>query len=144
MEEWVPNLWTSEQPLVNIATGKEVPQEMVKNLKSLKQIGENAMNEFIARFTSQENNSSQNTYYDSINLMVNLQNSHLNRGFTASISDLPFSKIACDQIIETAINHSSKSTSGLSRKTENVGANETWMRINHMMAALREHLDSVI
>ena len=66
MEEWVPNLWTSEQPLVNIATGKEAPQEMVKNLNSLKQIGENAMNEFIARFTSQENNSSQNTYYDSV------------------------------------------------------------------------------
>ena len=39
---------------------------MVKNVKSLKQIGENAMNEFIARFKFQENNSSQNTYYDSI------------------------------------------------------------------------------
>ena len=66
LEEWVPNLWTSEQLLVNIATGKEAPQEMVKNVKSLKQIGENAMNEFIARFTFQENNFSQNTYYDSI------------------------------------------------------------------------------
>ena len=62
----VSNLWTSEQPLVNIATGKEVPQEMVKNVISLKQIGENAMNEIIARFTFQEKNSSQNTYYDSI------------------------------------------------------------------------------
>ena len=39
---------------------------MVKNVKPLKQIGENAMNEFIARFTFQENNSSQNTYYNSI------------------------------------------------------------------------------
>ena len=66
LEEWVPNIWTSEQPLVNIATGKEAPQEMVKNVKSLKQIGENAMKEFIARFTFQENNSSQNAYYDSI------------------------------------------------------------------------------
>ena len=45
LQQWVPNLWTSEIPLVNIATGKEAPQEMVKNLKSLKQIGENAMNE---------------------------------------------------------------------------------------------------
>ena len=62
----VSNLWTSEQPLVNIATGKEVPQEMVKNVISLKQIGENAMNEIIARFTFQEKDSSQNTYYDSI------------------------------------------------------------------------------
>ena len=39
---------------------------MVKIVKFLKQIGENAMNEFIARFTFQENNSSQNTYYDNI------------------------------------------------------------------------------
>ena len=62
----VSNLWTSEQPLVNISTGKEVPQEMIKNVKSLKQVGENAMNEFIARFTFQEKNSSQNAYYDSI------------------------------------------------------------------------------
>ena len=49
-----------------IGTGKEAPHEMVKNVKSLKQIGENAMNEFIAKFTFQENNTSQNTYYDSI------------------------------------------------------------------------------
>ena len=63
LEEWVPNLCLSEQPLVNIATGKETPREMVKNVKSLKQI---VMNEFIARFKFQENNSSQNTYYDSI------------------------------------------------------------------------------
>ena len=27
LEEWVPNLWTSEQPLVNIATGKEARQK---------------------------------------------------------------------------------------------------------------------
>ena len=66
LEEWAPNLWTSEQPLVNIATGKKAPQEIVKNVKSLKQIGENTINEFIARFTFQENNSSQNKYYDSI------------------------------------------------------------------------------
>ena len=36
LEEWVPNFWTSEQSLVNIATGKEALQEMVKNVKSLK------------------------------------------------------------------------------------------------------------
>ena len=39
---------------------------MVKNVKSLKQIDENTMNDFIARFTFQENNFSQNTYYDCI------------------------------------------------------------------------------
>ena len=66
LQEWVPNLWTSEQSLANVATGKEAPQEMIKNVKSLKQINENVMNEFITRFTFQENNSSQNTYYDNI------------------------------------------------------------------------------
>ena len=66
LKEWVPNLWTSEQLLINVATGKKAPQEMVKNFKSLKQIGENALNEFIARFTFQENNSPQNAYYNSI------------------------------------------------------------------------------
>ena len=82
---------------------------------------------------------------------LNFQDSHpniyqylKNGGFTDSISGLPFSKIPCDQIIETTINCSSKSTGGLSGKTENVGASEKWMRINHIMAALRQHLDSVV
>ena len=34
---------------------------MVKNIKSLKQIDENGMNEYIAKFAFQENNSSQDT-----------------------------------------------------------------------------------
>ena len=83
--------------------------------------------------------------------MLNLQTSHpviyqylKYREFTASISGLPFSKIASDQIIQTTINRSSKSTGGLSGKTKNVEASEKWMRLNHIMAALREHLDSVI
>lgn len=45
---------------------KKSPQEMVKNVMFLKQIGENAMNEFITRFQFQESNSSQDTYYDNI------------------------------------------------------------------------------
>ena len=56
---------------------------------------------------------------------LNLQDSHRNiyhylknGGFTDPISGLPFSKIPCDQIIETTINRSSKSTCGLSGKTE--------------------------
>ena len=61
LQEWVFTLWTSEQPLVSIATGKEAPKEMVKNVNPLKQISENVMNRFMARFTFQEN-----TYYDSI------------------------------------------------------------------------------
>ena len=84
--------------------------------------------------------------------MLNFQNSHpniyqylKNGGFIASISGLPFSKIPeCDQIIETIINRSSKSTGGLSGKTENIESSGKWMQINHIMAALREHLESVI
>ena len=63
--------------------------------------------------------------------MLNLQDSHpniyqylRNGGFTASISGLPFSKISCDQIFESAINCSSKSNGGLSGKTENFGTSE--------------------
>ena len=83
--------------------------------------------------------------------MLNLQDPHPNiyqylenGGFIASISDLPFSKIPYDQIMETTLNCSSKSTGGLSGKTENVEASEKRMRINHIMAALREYLDLIV
>ena len=39
------------------------------------------------------------------------------------------------------VNCASKDTGGLSGKTENAGASESWMQINHLMAALREKLD---
>ena len=41
------------------------------------------------------------------------------------------------------INCASKHTGGLSGKTENAGASESWMQINHLMAALRQKLDQV-
>ena len=41
------------------------------------------------------------------------------------------------------INCVSKDTGGLSGKTENAGASERWMRINHLMAALRDKLDQL-
>ena len=90
LEEWVPNLWTSEQSLVNIPTGKEAPQEMVKNVKSLKQIGENAMNEFIARFTFQE------TILLKIYTMIALKNRmlyHLSQPVTRKCQQLQKMKI---------------------------------------------------
>ena len=40
------------------------------------------------------------------------------------------------------INRASKYTGALSGKTENAGASERWMRINHLMAALREKIDT--
>ena len=89
-------------------------------------------------FAMNRHNYARNFPYYFIS-MLNLQDSHPNiyqylnnGGFTASISDLPFSKIPCDQLIETTINRSSKSNGGLSGKTENVRASEKWMRINHI------------
>ena len=94
------------------------------------------------RFAINWHNYARNLSYYSIS-MLNLQDSHpniyqylKNGGFTASISGLPFSKIPCDQLIETTINRSSKFTCGLSGKTENVGASVKWMRNNHIMATL--------
>lgn len=61
--------------------------------------------------------------------MFSLQNIHpniyqypQNGVFTASIYGLPFSKLPCDQITETTINRSPRSTAGLSEKTGNFGA----------------------
>ena len=82
--------------------------------------------------------------------MTNLENSHpdmfnhmLNQGFTVSLSGKPFTEKLCDQVIETTINRASKDTGGLSGKTENAGATERWMPINHLMSALRKKLDQV-
>ena len=64
-------------------------------------------------------------------------NHTLNQGLTVSLSGQSFTRILCDQVIEMTINGASKDTGGLSGKTENTGASERWMRINHLMAALR-------
>ena len=62
-------------------------------------------------------------------------------GFTASLSGSVHSQIQMDQIIETAINRSSKKIGGLFGITEKKGASERWVRINPFIAALREHLN---
>ena len=69
---------------------KKSPQEMVKNVMFLKQIGENAMNEFITRFQFQESNSSQDTY------MITLKNTklyHLSKPVTRKCQQLQKMKI---------------------------------------------------
>ena len=107
-----------------------------------------ALGEFLPYcFSLNRHNYARNLSYYRIQ-MLNLHNSNPNllhhmqeQGFTVSLSDLPYLRIPCDQVIEMTINQSSKDTGGLSGKTENVGASERWMRINHIMAALREHLD---
>ena len=63
----------------------------------------------------------------------------LKGGFTGSLTGKAHTKIAMDQIMETTINRSSKEVGGLSGNTENEGASERWIRINHFMSALKEH-----
>jgi hypothetical protein len=65
-------------------------------------------------------------------------------GFSGSLSGEKHTKIPMDQIIEMTINRFSKETGGLSGKTENVGASERWMRINHYLAALKQHLEDKV
>ena len=78
--------------------------------------------------------------------MLNLRNDnpllqqYLEReGFTGSVTGKPHSRLPMDQIIEVTINRSSKSTGGLSGKTQNVGAMTKWTRINHYLCVLAEH-----
>ena len=68
----------------------------------------------------------------------------LQGGFTGSLTGNPHSKIPMDQIIETSINRSSKGMGGLSGKSENRGASQKWMRINHYMSALRENQNKIV
>ena len=49
-----------------------------------------------------------------------------------------------DQLIKFTINRSSKERGDLSGNTENVGASNRWIRINHYMAALTEYLHGKI
>lgn len=65
-------------------------------------------------------------------------------GFSGSLSGEKHTKIPMDQIIEMTINRCSKETGGLSGKTENAGASARWVRINHYLAALKQHLDNKV
>ena len=63
----------------------------------------------------------------------------LKGGFTGSLTGKSYSRIPMDQVIETTINRWSKEVGGISGITENDGASERWIRINHFMSALKEH-----
>ena len=128
---------------------------LMLNMVHFQQIGNwndylQALAEFLPYcFSLSRHNCARNLSYYHMQ-MLNLQNSNLDllhhiqeQGFTVSLSGLPHSTIPCDQVIEMAINRSSKDTGGLSGKTD-VGASERWMRINHIMATFREHLDALI
>ena len=59
----------------------------------------------------------------------------LQHGFTVSLTGQPFTKIPCDEVIEMTVNRACKSTGGLSGKTENAGASERLMKINHLLSS---------
>ena len=101
------------------------------------------------RFSLNCQNYARNLSYYYIHI-ANLEYSHLdmfhhmlNQSFTVSLSQQPFTRISCDQVIEITINRASKDTGRSSGKTENAGTSERWVRIDHLMAALREKLDQV-
>ena len=58
-------MWNSDQVISNIATGKIATEAMRKNTSSLKEQGQQAIGEFIGRFTLLEDTAT-NTYYTSI------------------------------------------------------------------------------
>ena len=64
--------------------------------------------------------------------------------FTVSLTDKPHSKIPVDQVIEMAINCSSKETGDLTGKIENLGACARWIKINHFLVALRECQNKIL
>ena len=72
-----------------------------------------------------------------------MSNHMLNQGFSVSLSGQPFTRISCYQVIEMTINRASKDTGQFPGKIESAGASERWMRINHLMTALRKKLDQV-
>ena len=51
LKNWTPNMWHSDQPISNIATGKITTEAMSKNILSLKERGQQATTEFIGRFS---------------------------------------------------------------------------------------------
>lgn len=100
-------------------------------------------------FTHNRHNYARNLTYCYVHMKMlkedhpQLYNEILLHGFTVSLTGQPFTKIPCDQVIEMTVNRACKSTGGLSGKTENVGASERWMKINHLLAAMRDKLDDV-
>ena len=65
-------------------------------------------------------------------------------GFTGSSTGLIHSNIPMDQTIETTINRFSKSTGGIQGKTEDEASCRKWVRLNHILCAVKEHMDKKI
>ena len=66
-ENWTPNMWHSNQPISNIATGKMAKETIRKKILSLKETGQETINEFIAKYTLREGTTTGKSYYAPIN-----------------------------------------------------------------------------
>ena len=62
-------------------------------------------------------------------------------GFTGSLSGSVHCNIPMDQIIAMTINSFSKSIGGIGGKTEDGGATGKWVRLNHYLCGLKEHMN---
>ena len=60
---WIPNIWSPNQPLINIYTGVPASTEIMSNFKTLEKRGSEARDEFISRFTD---SSSSKKFLDPI------------------------------------------------------------------------------
>ena len=60
-------MWNSTQQMINIATGEEASKELEKNVKSTKERGQTARDNFIARFAKQSDKyEKKESYFDPI------------------------------------------------------------------------------
>ena len=68
LDSWVPNIYSKDQPLINISNGKPAAPEIIANARSLQQRGEDARNAFFSRISCQKGLDSTQTlqYRDSI------------------------------------------------------------------------------
>ena len=68
----------------------------------------------------------------------------MNNVFTVSLTVQSFARILCDYAIEMTVDKLRKSAGGLSKITEKNSVKDRWMRINHIMGALKDKLDDFI
>ena len=77
LQAWVPNMWSPNQTLINIATGVIAPAEMTQNVSTTEERGEQASQNFISRITRTvtEGNETTGTEKQSLNTLIQLRSS---------------------------------------------------------------------
>ena len=77
LQAWVPNMWSPNQTLINIATGVIAPAEMTQNVSTTEERGEQASQNFISRITRTvtEGNETTGAGKQSLNTLIQLRSS---------------------------------------------------------------------